>query len=182
MMGHDRNAHMHAEDGTAMLTRRSLLERAGWIIAAAPFPLGIGMVAQSTPSPGTAHPGSVMAELSTYMSEARTQPLPDEVTEKVKHHVLDTLAAVVSGSQLPPGRAALRFARAYGGEKVAMVVASSVLCGPIEAVLANGVLAHSDETDDSHAPSGGIQAARLCLPRWRSGSSSESTERAFCAL
>ena len=33
------------------------------------------------------------------------------------------------------------------------VVASDVLCGPIEAALANGVLAHADETDDSHAPS-----------------------------
>ncbi len=27
------------------------------------------------------------------------------------------------------------------------------MCGPIEAALANGVLAHADETDDSHAPS-----------------------------
>jgi len=155
MMAQDQNAHVHAKYGTAMLSRRSLLERAGWIIAAAPFPFATGMVAQSTPSTGTRQPGSVMAELSTYMSEARTRPLPDEVTEKVKHHVLDTLAAMVSGSQLPPGRAALRFARAYGGEKVAMVVASKVLCGPIEAALANGVLAHADETDDSHAPSGG---------------------------
>ena len=31
--------------------------------------------------------------------------------------------------------------------------ARTSLCGPIEAALANGVLAHSDETDDSHAPS-----------------------------
>jgi 2-methylcitrate dehydratase PrpD len=98
---------------------------------------------------------SVMTELSTYMSEARSRTLPDEVIEKAKHHVLDTLAAMVSGSELPPGRGALRFARAYGGERVATVVASNVLCGPIEAALANGVLAHSDETDDSHALSGG---------------------------
>jgi 2-methylcitrate dehydratase PrpD len=33
------------------------------------------------------------------------------------------------------------------------VVASDILCAPIEAALANGVLAHADETDDSHAPS-----------------------------
>jgi 2-methylcitrate dehydratase PrpD len=32
-------------------------------------------------------------------------------------------------------------------------VASKILCGPIEAALANGVLAHADETDDSHAAS-----------------------------
>src|SRR5206468_1299783 len=29
------------------------------------------------------------------------------------------------------------------------VVASNIVCGPIEAALANGVLAHADETDDA---------------------------------
>ena len=95
----------------------------------------------------------VMSTLSGYMSEARGRALPEPVLEAVKHHVLDTLAAMVSGAELPPGRAAIHFARAYGGEKVATVVCSNVLCGPIEAALANGVLAHSDETDDSHAAS-----------------------------
>ena len=33
------------------------------------------------------------------------------------------------------------------------MVASNIVCGPIEAAFANGVLAHSDETDDSHGPS-----------------------------
>jgi 2-methylcitrate dehydratase PrpD len=97
--------------------------------------------------------GPVMAALSGYMSGARERALPDAVAEKVKHHVLDTFAAMVSGSQLLPGRAAIGFARGYGGERVATVVGSDVLCGPIEAALANGVLAHADETDDSHAPS-----------------------------
>ena len=44
-------------------------------------------------------------------------------------------------------------ARAGGGGGVATVAASDLLCGPIEAAMANGMLAHSDETDDSHAPS-----------------------------
>src|SRR5580658_796174 len=90
-----------------------------------------------------------MTTLSTYMSEAWNRPLPDEVIEKAKHHILDTFAAMISGSELPPGRAAIRFARAYGGEKVAMVVGSNILCGPIEAALANGLMAHADETHDS---------------------------------
>src|SRR5438094_8791550 len=70
-----------------------------------------------------------------------------------KHVILDTVAAMVSGSDLPPGRFAIQFARVYKGEKVATVVASNVVCGPIEAALANGMLAHSDETDDTHPPS-----------------------------
>jgi 2-methylcitrate dehydratase PrpD len=94
-----------------------------------------------------------MDKLSSYMSEASGRALPDEVVEKAKHHILDTLAAMISGSELTPGRAALEFAGAYGGKEVATVVASKIVCGPIEAAMTNGVLAHADETDDSHAPS-----------------------------
>src|SRR5256714_13227577 len=95
----------------------------------------------------------VMDKLSKYMSEAGERALPDEVVEKAKHHVLDTLAAMISGSEIRPGRAAIEFVRAYGGKEVAAVVSSDIVCGPIEAALANGVLAHADETDDSHGPS-----------------------------
>ena len=141
-MGRNQNAGVLAANRGKLLTRRSLLQRAGWAIAAAAFPYRAGMATESI-SP-------VMAKLSTYMSEARGHTLPDEVVEKAKHHILDTLAAMVSGSELPGGRAAIRFARAYGGENIATVVASHILCGPIEAALANGTLAHSDETDDTH--------------------------------
>lgn len=95
----------------------------------------------------------LMKQLSAYMAEAKTRTLPGEVVEKAKQHILDTFAAMISGSGLPPGRAALEFARAYGGKEIATVVASKIVCGPIEAAFANGVLAHSDETDDSHGPS-----------------------------
>jgi 2-methylcitrate dehydratase PrpD len=95
----------------------------------------------------------LMQQLSAYMGAATTRVLPDEVVEKAKQHILDTFAAMISGSGLPPGRAALEFARAYGGREIATVVASNIVCGPIEAAFANGVLAHSDETDDSHGPS-----------------------------
>jgi 2-methylcitrate dehydratase PrpD len=86
------------------------------------------------------------------MSEARNRALPADVAEIAKFHVLDTFAAMVSGSQLLPGRTALQFAKAYGGEKVATILCSRMLCGPMEAALVNGVLGHSDETDDAHAP------------------------------
>jgi len=125
-------------------TRRSVLQRAAWIGAAAAFPHLPGIAA--------AQVSPVMARLSSYMSEARNRALPDDVVEKAKHHILDTFAAMVSGSELLPGREALKFARSYGGEKVATVVCSNLLCGPIEAALVNGVLAHSDETDDAHSP------------------------------
>src|SRR5262249_50818074 len=97
--------------------------------------------------------GPVMAALSEYMASAREHPLPAPVIEKVKHHVLDTFAAMISGAELRPGRAAIEFARNYGGERIATVAGATVLTGPIEAALSNGVLAHAGQTDDSHAPS-----------------------------
>src|SRR5260221_7290721 len=88
----------------------------------------------------------IMQQLSAYMSAASSRALPEEVVEKAKQHILDTFAAMISGSSLPPGRAALEFARAYEGKEIATVVGSKIVCSPIEAAFANGVLAHSDET------------------------------------
>jgi 2-methylcitrate dehydratase PrpD len=131
------------------LTRRDVLKRAGVLAASVAAPLKTMPVAaaQATPAPAIS---PLMTTLSTYMSEAGTRPLPAAVVEKTKHMILDTLAAAISGAQLPPGRFAIQFARTYGGEKIATVAASTVVCGPIEAALANGMLAHADETDDTH--------------------------------
>ena len=109
-----------------------------------------------------------MAALSGYMGAARDRALPPEVAEKAKHHILDTFAAMVSGSRLPPGVAALKLARATAGRPVSTVVGSEIRTGPIDAALANGVLAHSDETDDSHEgsqshPGASIVPAALAL-------------------
>jgi 2-methylcitrate dehydratase PrpD len=87
------------------------------------------------------------------MSDVKSRALPDEVLEEIKQHTLDTLAAMISGSQLSVGRQAIRFASEYGGNAVATVAGSSVVCDPIEAAFANGILAHADETNDVHRPS-----------------------------
>jgi 2-methylcitrate dehydratase PrpD len=150
----DQYADLRTSNGVALLTRRGWLKRASWVVAAAALPRGPRLFAQAHGSASDASSISpVMERLSNYMSEARGRTLPDDVLEKAKLHILDTLAAMISGAELPPGRAAIRFVRSYGGEKVATVVGSNILCGPIEAALTNGMLAHSDETDDSHAAS-----------------------------
>jgi 2-methylcitrate dehydratase PrpD len=60
------------------------------------------------------------------------------------------LAAMISGSELLPGQAALRYVAAHSGKGTATVVATRLTAGAADAALANGVMAHSDETDDSH--------------------------------
>ena len=94
-----------------------------------------------------------MQRLSAYIAQAPKKRLPPAVAEKTKHHVLDTIAAMVSGSRLPPGKKAISYARTRGGTKEACVVASNIVTSAENAALANGMLAHADETDDSHAPS-----------------------------
>ena len=106
--------------------------------------------------------------LAEYIAGAAKQPLPSEVTEKTKHHVLDTLAAMVSGTKLLPGVRAIAYAKGRGGKKEATVVGTKIVTNVETAALANGMLAHSDETDDSHAasqthPGCGIVAAGLAM-------------------
>src|SRR5262245_15991801 len=125
----------------ARLDRRDVIRRGVLALGAAALP-SIRLRAQ-TISP-------VMATLSGYMAAAKDRPLPPDVVEKAKHHILDTFAAMLSGSELPPGRVALELARTQAGRQSATVVGSNILTGPIDAALVNGVLAHSDETDDSH--------------------------------
>jgi 2-methylcitrate dehydratase PrpD len=91
-----------------------------------------------------------MQTLSDYMAAAGSRPLPDEATEHAKHHLLDTLAAMISGSELLPGQAAQRYIRAHGGKGAATIAGTMLTAAPGDAALANGVMAHADETDDSH--------------------------------
>jgi len=98
----------------------------------------------------TSGPGPVMGALSAYMSAAATRALPAEIAEQAKYHLLDTLAAMISGSELPPGQAAQRYIGEHGAKGGMTVVGTALTAAPIDAALANGVMAHSDETDDSH--------------------------------
>ncbi|HTC65461.1 MAG TPA: MmgE/PrpD family protein [Candidatus Saccharimonadales bacterium] len=126
----------------ANLSRRTLLQRAGWTAAVLAVPSGM-FAADAGISP-------VMAKLSAYMAEAGGRALPDEVVEKAKHHILDTFAAMISGSDLPPARAAFNYARDFNTDKTSTIVASKMTSSPPEAAFINGMLAHSDETDDSN--------------------------------
>ena len=110
----------------------------------------------------------VMRGLATYISRALRKPLPKPVLEKTKHHVLDTIAAMVSGSRLLPGRKAISYVKTLAGAPQACVVGSHIVTTAENAALANGMMAHADETDDSHAPTSqhpgcGIVSAAMAM-------------------
>jgi 2-methylcitrate dehydratase PrpD len=131
----------------SIFTRRSLLKAASGVVATA------AATARPVSAAAASEATGVVDKLSVYMADAATRALPADAIEKTKHHVLDTLAAMISGSNLAPGKVGIAFARANAGATTATVAGSDLACGPLEAAMANGMLAHSDETDDSHAAS-----------------------------
>src|SRR5678816_33203 len=90
-------------------------------------------------------------------------PLPEDVIELSKQHILDTFAAMISGSRLKPGEVIRRYVESECGPPVAQVIGSSLLSSATLAALANGTSAHADETDDSHAASGTHPGCAVCL-------------------
>ena len=72
-----------------------------------------------------------MNALSAYMSAAGTRALPAETTEHAKYHLLDTLASMISGSELLPGQAAQRYIRAHGGKGRATIAGTALTAAPV---------------------------------------------------
>lgn len=92
----------------------------------------------------------LIQQLSEYIAAASSRALPAEVATKGKHHILDTIAAMVSGSKLKPGRLAIKYGRSQRGKRESTVVGSNFMVPVATAALVNGMLAHADETDDTH--------------------------------
>ena len=90
----------------------------------------------------------VTGRLARHMVQARECRLPPHVSCEARHRILDTLAAMVSGSQLKPGAMAIRYARSQGGVAEASVLATDIVTSAVNAALVNGMFAHADETDD----------------------------------
>src|SRR5207244_2415501 len=64
------------------MTRRKLLQKAGWAIAAAAFPypyIKVAAAQETSPAVDKLPVSSVMNKLSTYMAEARGRGLPADV-------------------------------------------------------------------------------------------------------
>lgn len=97
----------------------------------------------------------VTEKLVDYVSKARATELPADVLHKTKHHVLDTFAAMISGSTLKAGEMAHKFARLQEcGVGEAQVVASDIRLPVIPAAIVNGMMGHANETDDTNNDAG----------------------------
>src|SRR5208282_4752480 len=128
---------MREERDRLALTRRRWLQAAGATVATCLLAVGRSSAADD-----------LTGRLAAYLVASRGQALPDRVLLDAKHRILDTVAAMVSGSALPPGVMATRFIRSQGGVAETSILASNIKTSAINAALINGMLAHADESDD----------------------------------
>ena len=101
----------------------------------------------------------LMREFSGYIAGALKRKLPAQVAERAKIHLVDTFAAMLSGTRLVPGKAALKYARTLAGNRDAGVIGTRIVTSANNAALINGICAHADETDDLHSPTRGHPGA-----------------------
>lgn len=123
--------------------------------------------------------------LAEYLAAAPTADLPPAVVTKACAHILDTVAAMVSGAQLPAGKRGAAFAAGQYPSGPATVIGAGFTTRPVDAALANGMSAHADETDDSHPgslshPGCGVVPAALAVAE-ELGSSGADVVRAVVA-
>ena len=104
-------------------------------------------------------PSALMLEFSEYLATALKRKLPDDVMERAKIHLVDSIAAILSGSRLLPGKRALRYVRTLGSRAEAGVLGSDTVTSVMYAALANGISNVRFETANLAGP----EAAAQCL-------------------
>ena len=94
----------------------------------------------------------LMLKLSAYIATALRRPLPSAISARAKLHLVDTFAAMISGTRLLPGKKAIAYVTSIGGKPEVGVIGTRLVTSAANAALANGMFGHADETDDTHPP------------------------------
>ena len=81
--------------------------------------------------------------LSEYIAAAATRELPAAVVEKTGHHILDSLAAIISGSRLRAGELAINYVKRLGGAPEATLIGTPTLVPVENAAMANAMGGHA---------------------------------------
>jgi 2-methylcitrate dehydratase PrpD len=128
-------------------TRRWLLSATGAALVSSLLDVKAA-AAQAAPDAASVSP--LASTLARYIVGTLDRELPPDVAANAKLHILDTVAATVSGSRLKPGLLGARYVDGLGGKPQATVVGTRILTSVVNAAFANGMAAHADETDDTN--------------------------------
>ncbi|MBW9208450.1 MmgE/PrpD family protein [Mumia sp. zg.B21] len=91
--------------------------------------------------------------LAAFAADVARDGLPDEVAASTRQRVLDVLGLCVAAHRLDTSAAIIGHVLDQGGHEQSTVVGSPQRVTAAQAALANGVLAHSLDYDDTHLPS-----------------------------
>lgn len=90
-------------------------------------------------------------QLADFALDVRYRDLPVDVVDAAKRHLLDAIGCALAAHALAEGTAARRVAEAMGGTPEASVIGSATRLPAPTAALANGMLMHALDFDDTHS-------------------------------
>ncbi|MER3399166.1 MAG: 2-methylcitrate dehydratase [Chloroflexota bacterium] len=102
-----------------------------------------------------------LCELGELVAQTRPEQLPQGVIEQAKLVLLDTLGAIVGGSQLPEIGTLARFYAAGGGFERATILGQEFKVPLKEAAFINGCAGVALELDEGHRLAGGHPAVHV---------------------
>jgi 2-methylcitrate dehydratase PrpD len=104
--------------------------------------------------------------LARYAAELRFEDIPDDVMQRAKDCIIDTVAAIIYGNTIPWSRIVIGYAQRMGpGGKSRILGADSPPVQPAMAALANGTLSHAFELDNVVInPGAGVHGGATLLP------------------
>lgn len=108
---------------------------------------------------------SETAALAKYAAELRYEDIPEEVLERARNTICDTVGAIIFGYGLPWSQMVVDYATVYGaGGRSRILGPGGGLVQPPMAALANGAMAHAFELDGSTKPSVGVHPCATIFP------------------
>lgn len=93
----------------------------------------------------------VTAPLSAFIAGSQAMPVPEEILDLGRRHILDTLASVVACRDLEPAVLARKYALAQSGDarrSSATILGTHQRAGLVDAVFASAMTAHGAEIND----------------------------------
>jgi 2-methylcitrate dehydratase PrpD len=155
-----------------MTTRRQALAAPALALLFAP----VAQAQTRAPAAASGAPIPPVTEaVSRFIADSQTAPMPDEILELARRHVLDTLASAVACRDLEPSVLGRKFADFHSGDarrRAATILATRDKAALIDAVFASAMTAHGAEINDFNPsalvqPGPSVVSASLALAEQR---------------
>jgi 2-methylcitrate dehydratase PrpD len=120
-------------------------------------------------------------QLANWVMDTDPKDIPGRVIEKAKIHFLDTLGVMIAGTRDPVGKIIVDHVRSFGAHSQCTLVGTKTHSAPSLSALANGVLGHALDFDDTsygafaHV-SVTVLPAALAMGEWVNASGSDVLE------